>query len=413
MDLVHERAAGLDISKSDAKVAIRSPGKRAGTFTTDVTTWGSTTNQILALRDMLVAAKVTTVVMEATSDYWKPFFYLFEDVLPVMLVNAKAARNIPGRKTDVSDASWLAQLGAHGLLRPCFVPPPPIRVLRDLTRARTIATNDRTREVHRLEKFLESTGIKLSDYVSELMGVSSRAMLEALIKGERDPQVLASLARGRLRPRIPQLVEALTGRFEEHHAFICTMHLERIDSITRWVDKLTVRIEVAMEPFQVAREFLSTIPGVSILVADVIVAETGADMSHFETPGRLASWAGVSPGSNESAGRVKSTKTRPGNRYLKGALGIAALSIAGHPKDSYLGARYKRIVVRRGKMKAIVAIEHSILTAIWHMLAEGECYHDPGSDFFTKKDPTRTKNNAIRRLQELGYNVTLSTREAA
>ena len=304
-------------------------------------------------------------------------------------------------------------MGAHGLLRPCFVPPPPIRVLRDLTRARTIATNDRTREVHRLEKFLESTGIKLSDYVSELMGVSSRAMLEALIKGERDPQVLASLAKGRLRPRIPQLVEALTGRFAEHHAFICTMHLERIDSITRWVDKLTVRIEVAMEPFQVAREFLSTIPGVSILVADVIVAETGADMSHFETPGRLASWAGVSPGSNESAGRVKSTKTRPGNRYLKGALRIAALSIAGHPKDSYLGARYKRIVVRRGKMKAIVAIEHSILTAIWHMLAEGECYHDPGSDFFTKKDPTRTKNNAIRRLQELGYNVTLSTREAA
>ncbi|GAA5227057.1 hypothetical protein GCM10025778_15900 [Paeniglutamicibacter antarcticus] len=170
MDLVHERAAGLDISKSDAKVAIRVPGKRAGTFHTEVTTWGSTTNQILALRDMLVAAKVTTVVMEATSDYWKPFYYLFEDVLPVMLVNAKAARNIPGRKTDVSDASWLAQLGAHGLLRPCFVPPPPIRVLRDLTRARTIATNDRTREVHRLEKFLESTGIKLSDYVSELMG---------------------------------------------------------------------------------------------------------------------------------------------------------------------------------------------------------------------------------------------------
>ena len=196
MDLVHERAAGLDISKGDAKVAIRAPGKRAGTFHTEVTTWGSTTNQILALRDMLLAAKVTTVVMEATSDYWKPFYYLLEDVLPVMLVNAKAARNIPGRKTDVSDAAWLAQLGAHGLLRPCFVPPPPIRILRDLTRARTIATQDRTREVQRLEKFLESTGIKLSDYVSDLMGVSSRAMLEALINGERDPQVLANLAKG-------------------------------------------------------------------------------------------------------------------------------------------------------------------------------------------------------------------------
>lgn len=418
MDLVHERAAGIDISKSDAKVAIRAPGKRAGTFPIEVTTWGSTTNQILALRDMLVAAKVTTVVMEATSDYWKPFYYLFEDVLPVMLVNAKAARNIPGRKTDVYDASWLAQLGAHGLLRPCFVPPPPIRILRDLTRARTIATQDRTREIQRLEKFLESTGLKLSDYVSDLMGASSRAMLEALIKGERDPQVLANLAKGRMRPRIPELVDALTGPFEEHHAFICAMHLERIDSITGWVEKLTVRIEEAMEPFLVAREFLTTIPGVSVLVADVIVAETGADMSTFETPGRLSSWSGLSPGSNESAGRVKSSKTRPGNRYLKAALGTAALgtaalSIARHPQGTYLGARYKRIVVRRGKMKAIVATEHSILTAVWHMLAEGECYHDPGSDFFTQKDPTRTRNNAVRRLRELGYDVTLSTREAA
>ena len=260
---------------------------------------------------------------------------------------------------------------------------------------------------------LESTGLKLSDYVSDLMGMSSRAMLTALISGERDPQVLADLAKGRMRPRIPELVEALTGHFSEHHAFICTMHLDRVDSITRWVDALTVRIDEAMDPFRVAREFLATIPGVSVLVADVIVAETGADMGTFETPGRLASWAGLSPGSNESAGRTKSTKTRPGNRYLKGALGIAALNIARHPKGTYLGARYKRLVVRRGKMKAIVATEHSILTAVWHMLAEGECYHDPGSDFFTQKDPTRTRNNAVRRLHELGYDVTLSVREAA
>jgi transposase len=219
----------------------------------------------------------------------------------------------------VSDAAWLAQLGAHGLLRPCFVPPPPIRILRDLTRARTIATEDRTREVQRLEKFLESTGTKLSDHVSDLMGMSSRTMVAAALNsGERDPQVLANLAKGRMRPRIPELVEALTRRFEEHRAFLCTMHLERIDSITGWVDQLTERIEAAMEPFRVAREFLTTIPGVSTLVADVIVAETGADMSTFESPGRLASWAGLSPGSNESAGRVKSTRIRPGNRYLKG-----------------------------------------------------------------------------------------------
>ena len=413
MDLIHERAAGIDISKSDAKVAIRVPGKRAGTFTTTVTTWGATTNEILSLREMLVAEKVTTVVMESTSDYWKPFYYLFEYVLPVMLVNAKSARNIPGRKTDVSDSAWLAQLGAHGLLRASFVPPKPIRELRDLTRARTIAIQDRTRVIHRLEKFLESTGIKLSDHVSDLMGVSSRDMLAALIQGERDPEVLANLARGLMRKRIPELIEALTGHFKNHHAFLCNMHLERIDAITRWVNELTTRIDHAMAPYKVAREFLATIPGVSTAVADVIIAETGADMTKFETAGHLSSWAGLSPGSNQSAGRIKSTRTRPGNRYLKGALGVAALSIARHPKDTYLGARYKRIIVRRGKIKAIVAIQHSILAAAWNMLALGECYHDPGSDFFTRKDPIRAKNNAIRRLEILGYHVTLTTREAA
>lgn len=413
MDLIHERAAGIDISKRDAKVAIRAPGKRAGTFTTTVTTWGATTNQVLALRQMLVDEKVTTVVMEATSDYWKPFYYLFEDVLPVMLVNAKAARNIPGRKTDVSDAAWLAQLGAHGLLRACFVPPEPIRELRDLTRARSIAVQDRTREVQRLEKFLESSGIKLSASVSDLMGVSSRAMLDALINGERNPDVLAELAKGTMRRRIPELVEALTGRFTEHHAFICRMHLDRIDSVTVWVDQLTEKIEEAMAPFRAARDFLTTIPGVSITSADVIIAETGADMSRFENPGRLASWAGVTPGSNESAGRVKSTRTRPGNRYLKAALGTAALSIARHPNNTYLGARYKRLIARRGKTKAIVAIEHSILTAVWHMLADGECYQDPGAEQFTNRNPSKAKNNAINRLQALGYDVALTPREAA
>lgn len=413
MDLIHERAAGIDISKRDAKVAIRAPGKRAGTFTTTITTWGATTSQVLALREMLLAERVTTVVMEATSDYWKPFYYLFEDDLPVILVNAKAARNIPGRKTDVSDAAWLAQLGAHGLLRACFVPPAPIRELRDLTRARTIATQDRTRECHRLEKFLESTGIKLSASVSDLLGSSSRSMLDALIAGERDPARLAELARGTMRRRIPELTEALTGRFADHHAFICRMHLERIDSINGWIEKLTERIEEAMEPFRAARDFLTTIPGVSTTVADVLVAETGADMTRFATPGRLASWAGVAPGSNESAGRVKSTHTRPGNRYLKGALGIAALSIARHPKDSYLGARYKRIIVRRGKMKAIVATEHAILNALWHMLAQGECYHDPGTDYFTRKDPDKAKIHALKRLHALGYEVTLTPRLAS
>lgn len=297
MDIVHERAAGIDISKKDAKVCIRVPGKRAGTFTSTVTTWGSTTAQVLALREFLLEQHVGTVVMEATSDYWKPFYYVFEDALPVMLVNAKAARNIPGRKTDVSDASWLAQLGAHGLLRASFVPPPPIRELRDLTRARSAVVHERIRCIQRLEKFLESTGIKLSSTVSNLMGVSSRAMLQALVDGERDPAVLAQLARGRLRKKTVSLTEALVGRFSEHHAFMVRLYLEEIDAHDRFEATLTARIEEAMGPFRAARDFLTTIPGVSYTVADVIIAETGGDMSVFETPGRLASWAGVSPGS--------------------------------------------------------------------------------------------------------------------
>ena len=412
MDIVHERAAGLDISKRDAKVCLRLPGQRAGTYTSRVTTWGATTRQILELRDVLEREHVTTVVMEATSDYWKPFYYLLEETLPVMLVNAKAARNIPGRKTDVSDAAWLAQLGAHGLLRASFVPPEPIRELRDLTRARSIAARDRTREIQRLEKFLEGSGIKLSSVVSDLTGVSSRAMLEALVNGERNPEVLAGLAKGTLRSKIPDLVDALTGRFKDHHAFMARLHLDQIDAQSRIIDALTGRIEEAMTPFRVVREFLATIPGVSIKVADVIIAETGADMSRFETPGRLASWTGVCPGSNESAGRIKSAHILPGNKYLTAALGIAALS-ASRSKDTYLAAKYRRIAARRGPMKAVVAIEHSILTAAWHLLADGECYADPGADHFTRLDPIKAKNNAIKKLNSLGFNVTITPATAA
>ena len=412
MDIVHERAAGLDISKRDAKVCLRVPGARAGTFTSSVTTWGATTSQILALRDFLEREHVTTVVMEATSDYWKPFFYLLEETLPVMLVNAKAARNIPGRKTDVSDAAWLAQLGAHGLLRASFVPPEPIRELRDLTRARSIATRDRTREIQRLEKFLEGSGIKLSSVVSDLTGVSSRAMLEALIEGERNPEVLAGLAKGALKSKIPELIDALTGRFKEHHAFMARLHLDQIDAHSRIIDQLTTRLEKAMEPFRAAREFLATIPGVSLKIADVMIAEIGADMSRFETPGRLASWAGVCPGANESAGRIKSAHILPGNKYLKAVLGTAALS-ASRSKDTYLAAKYRRIAARRGPMKAIVAVAHSILTAVWHMLADGECYADPGADHFTRLDPIKAKNNAINKLKSLGFNVTITAANAA
>lgn len=407
MDIVHDRAVGIDISKRDAKVCVRVPGDKPGQFTSTVTTWGATTNQILELREYLEHEHVTTVVMEATSDYWKPFFYLLEETLPVMLVNAKSARNIPGRKTDVNDATWLAQLGAYGLLRASFVPPEPIRELRDLTRARAIVVRDRTREIHRLEKFLESSGIKLSSVVTHLTGVSSRLMLDALVAGERDPEVLAGLAKGRLKSKIPELVQALTGRFGEHHTFMTRLYLEQIDAHTAMVEALTARIEASMEPFRLTREVLTTIPGVSTLVAEVIIAETGADMSVFPTAGHLASWAGVCPGSNESAGRIKSSKTLPGNKYLKAALGIAAMS-ASHSKDTYLSVKYKRIAAKRGPIKAVVALEHNILTAVWHMLANGECYIDPGADHFAKLDPLKAKNRAIRQLQTLGYEVVVT-----
>ncbi|MCE7483772.1 IS110 family transposase [Microbacterium profundi] len=407
MDVVHERAAGMDISKRDAKVAIRVPGKRAGTFTTSVTTWGATTGQVLELIEFLHAQRVTTVVMEATSDYWKPFYFLMEDTLPVMLVNARQARNIPGRKTDVSDAAWLAQLAAHGLLRASFVPPEPVRQLRDLTRARAIAVRDRTRHVQRLEKFLESSGIKLSSVVSGLTGASSRAMLDALVSGERDPQMLAGLAKGTLRNKIPQLIDALQGRFTEHHARMVGEYLTQIDTATAMIDRLTEWIEEAIAPFRSVRDALITIPGVSVSVADVIIAETGGDMGVFETPGRLASWAGVCPGQNESAGRVKSSQTRPGDKYLKAALGVAALS-ASRSKGTYLAARYRRIASRRGPIKAVVAIEHTILIAVWHMLRNGEVYADPGGDFYTRTAPDKTKNKAIRQLENLGYEVVIT-----
>ena len=407
MDVVHARCAGIDISKRDAKVCVRVAGKgRAGTQET-VTTWGATTNRILALREHLIDARVTCAVMEATSDYWKPFYYLLEDAgFEVMLVNARHVKNLPGRKTDVSDSAWLAQLGAHGLVRGSFVPPEPIRELRDLTRTRTAITRERGREVQRLEKLLEDAGIKLSSVATDIMGVSGRAMLQSLIDGQRDPAQLAELAKRRLRSKIPALTEALTGRFREHHAFLARVHLDLIDQHTEAIDELTDRIEVVIKPFRGFRDLICTIPGISTKVADVLTAETGTDMTRFPTAGHLASWAGTCPGSNESAGRVKSTKTRPGNPYLKAALGTAAMA-AGLSKGTYLGVRYRRLAARRGKSKAIVAIERTILTTIWHIAQTGELYDDPGPDFYTRLHPERARQRAIRELTNMGYRVTL------
>lgn len=351
MEVVHQRCAGLDVSKKDVKACIRVQGQGRRGTTTTVSTWGSTTGEILALRAYLLAEQVSCVVIESTSDYWKPFYYLLEDSLTVMLVNAKAARNVPGRKTDVSDAAWLADLGAHGLLRASFVPPEPIRVLRDLTRTRTVITRERTKEIQRLEKLLEDAGIKLSSVASEIVGVSGRAMLEALIDGQRDPTLLADLAKQRLRNKIPALTEALRGRFNDHHAFMARLYLDRIDAHNADIARLEDRIEEAIAPFRPVRELLMSIPGWSAVIATVFIAETGADMTVFPTAAHLASWAGVVPGSNESAGRIKSAATRPGNRHLKAALGVAALS-AARTKDTYYSVRYRRIAGRRQPLRS-------------------------------------------------------------
>jgi transposase len=338
-----------------------------------------------------------------------------------MLVNAKAARNVPGRKTDVSDAAWLADLGAHGLIRASFVPPEPIRVLRDLTRARTIITRERTKEIQRLEKLLEDAGIKLSAVASNIVGVSGRAMLEALIAGERDPAVLADLAKQRLRHKIPALTEALRGRFSAHHAFMARLYLDRIDAHGADIARLDARIEEAIAPFRDTRELLMSIPGWSHIVADVFIAETGADMRIFPTAEHLASWAGAAPGCDESAGRVKSGATRPGNRHLKAALGVAALS-AARTKDTYYSARYRRIAGRRRPVRsrrnktrampiagqiALVALEHKMLTDAWQMLVNGAFYRDPGADYYTRHHPGKAKAKAIKQLETLGYKVTL------
>jgi transposase len=409
MEVVHPRCAGLDVSKKDAKACVRIQGKGGRRTESTVTTWGSMTRQIMELRVHLLKEQVTCVVLEATGDYWKPFYYLLEDEpFELILANPSQVRAIPGRKSDVSDAMWLADLGAHGLVRSSFVPPPPIRELRDLTRARTALSQEKTREWSRMEKLLEDAGIKLSAVTSHLTLVSVRLMLEALAAGERDPEVLADLAKGSLRRKIDLLNEALFGRFNDHHAFMVNLHLGVIDQLETSIKQLEERIEVMIEPFQGFCDLISTIPGVSDVVAQVVIAEIGTTIrDDFPTAGHLASWAGVVPGSNTSAGRTKSTKARPGNRHLMGALGMVAQTIT-HSKGTFLNAKYKRIAARGGTKRANVAIQHSILVAIWNMAGTGEVYTDLGADYHRNRNPERSKRNAINQLQALGFEVSLT-----
>ena len=405
------RVAALDIGKKELTCCIRVPGQgRRGKRLQEVTTYATMTRSLLALADRLAELGVTRVVMEATSDYWKAPFYLLEaQGLEVWLVNAREVKHLPGRpKTDKLDAVWLAKLAERGMLRPSFVPPPPIRQLRDLTRYRADLVAVRTAEKQRVEKLLEDAQIKLSVVASDIFGVSGRAMLAALIQGERDPKRLAQLARTRLRAKLGQLEEAFTGRFSDHHAFLLKTMLSRIDRASADIAELDRKIEAEIAPFGAAVDRLDEICGVGRTAAQVIIAEIGTDMGRFPTPAHLASWARYAPGVKQSAGKTKGKATTGhGNPYLARVLGEAA--VAAGRTNTFLGERYRRIARRRGAKRAIVAVGRSILVIVWHLLADPTAhYHDLGAGFSdTRINADRTKRNHVRQLEALGYKVTL------
>ncbi|HSK56686.1 MAG TPA: IS110 family transposase [Jiangellales bacterium] len=406
MDTLVQRCAGIDVGKAEVAVCVRVPGRRAGTHRTEVRTFATTTRSLLGLRDWLVAERVTRVGMESTGHYWRPVFYLLEDAVQTWLINPQHIKNVPGRKTDVSDAAWIAQLIEYGLVRPSFVPDKPMRRLRDLTRYRASLVHDRTRQVQRLHNVLEDAGIKLSLVASDIMGVSGRAMITALIRGERDPQRLAGLALGRLRPKTPALIEALTGRFDDHHALLCRLMLDQIEGLDAAVAGLDRQIAAEMAPFHLQQQRLRTIPGIGLRTAEVIVAEIGVDMSRFPTPGHLSSWAGLCPGQHESAGKRRSGRTRNGDSWLCGTLGEAAVA-AARTKNTYLAERYRRLARRRGAKRAQVAVARTLLEAAWHVLTYDVDYRDLGADHFLKitRNPEARANRLVRELTALGYQV--------
>jgi transposase len=407
MDVVIERCAGIDIGKKTMAVTVRTPGKGRARHK-ETRTFGTVTAQVLALRDWLVDQGVQVAAMEATSDYWKPVFYLLEDAVECWLLNAHHLKAVPGRKSDVKDSEWIAQLVEHGLVRPSFVPPPPIRALRDLTRYRKTIIEERTREAQRLEKVLEDAGIKLGSVASSVLGVSGRAMLRALIAGERDPAVLADLARATLRRKIPALREALLGRFGPHHAILVAEMLTRIDAADATCGRLSEQINELLTPFRHQLDLLMTIPGVARRTAEVIIAETGGDMTVFGTPHRLAAWAGLCPGNNESAGKHRPGHTRKGNKWLGSAL-VESAHAAGRTKHTYLAAQYWRISGRRGKKRAAVAVAHSILVIAYHLLDRQQPYTDLGGDYFTSRLSDQTHiHRLVKQLEQLGQHVTVT-----
>ena len=405
MEQVFERVCGLDVHKATIAACVRVPdatGKRVQ----DVQTFGTTTADLLALRDWLEAHVVTHVAMESTGVYWKPVYYVLEERVTCLLVNAAHVKKVPGRKTDVQDCAWLAQLLEHGLLRGSFVPPAPIRELRDLTRYRKSLIQERAREANRVHKMLEDAGIKLATVARDVLGTSGRAMLEALVQGTRDPAVLAELARGRMRAKLPALRQALAGHFRPHHAFLTTQILAHLDYLEEAVATLSGRVEAILAPFADAVQRLDIIPGVNQRTAEVLIAEIGVDMTQFPSDRHLASWAGLCPGNDESAGKRRTGKTRKGNIWLRAALVEAALG-ATRTKNSAVAARYRRVMRHRGHKKAIVAVAHSLLVTAYHVLARQTTYHELGADYHDRRHSERVARRALQTLEQQGYRVTL------
>jgi len=407
MELLHPHCAGLDLHKETVVACIRHMVDSK--VTTDVKTFKTTTQELMELSDWLSSQGVTHIAMEATGVYWKPVWHILSDGdFSLVLANAAHVKNVPGRKTDVNDATWLADLMAHGLIRASFVPEEPTQQMRDLLRTRKQFVRSHTQ---RLQKTLEDANIKLDSVISDIVGLSGRRMIEALIAGETAPAALAALAHGRIRATAVDLEAALRGRVTPHHRFMLQLHLDHLDAVNLAIARIDKEVESSIEPFRVVTEMLTTIPGVSSLAAEVIVSEIGIDMSRFKTDGHLISWAGLCPKNDESAGKRRSTRMKKGAPWLKTML-IQCAWAASRAKGSYLQAQYLRIRAKRGSKKAIGAVAASMLTAAYHMLKDGTLYQDLGANHFNNQDKAKQALRLVNRLQSLGFAVQITSMAA-
>jgi transposase len=410
MHRVFRVCAGIDVHKKVLYVCLLKV-ESEGRVSREVRTFGTTTRELLTLLDWLLAEYCESVAMESTGVYWKPVFNILESSLKVVLVNAQHVKALPGRKTDVQDCEWIAELHLHGLVRPSFIPPREIRELRDLVRTRTKLIAERAQHVNRIQKVLEDANVKLGSVAADVLGVSGRAMLERIVAGETDAQTLADQARGRMRSKRPQLREALDGRVRPHHRLLLKTHLQLIDSLDAATTMLTDQIEERMRPFAEIRDRLDAIPGIGPGAATVYLSEMGADASPWPSYQHAASWAGLCPGHHESAGKRKSGRTRHGNRWIKQVFVQAAWS-AQRTDGSYMQAHFRRIRAHRGPKKAAVAVAHSLFVRCFMLVAKGTPYHELGATFFDERRKEAVTNKLVRRLQELGYEVALKTNAA-